>query len=89
MAMECLGGRLCSASANNVPLTPIDFLERAAHVYGDATSIIYGTVRFSWRQTHQICLKLASALAQLKISRGDIVSFIFPHLHFAISTLYA
>ncbi|KAL3723647.1 hypothetical protein ACJRO7_035764 [Eucalyptus globulus] len=65
---------LLQCPANYVPLTPISFLERAAFVYGNKVSIIYGNTRYTWRQTHQRCLKLASALTGLKISRGDIVS---------------
>lgn len=62
----------------NIPLTPLSFLERAATLYGDKVSIIYGDhVRFSWRQTYQRCLKLASALVNLGISHADIVSSSF------------
>ncbi|KAG6775622.1 hypothetical protein POTOM_019100 [Populus tomentosa] len=62
--------------ANYVPLSPISFLERAATVYGDKVSIVYGSnVRFSWKDTFDRCVKVASALVQLKICPGDIVSF--------------
>ena len=61
-------------SANFVPLTPIGFLERAAIVYGDEVSMVYGTEKTTWGETHERCIKLASALVQLGISRGDIVS---------------
>jgi len=64
----------CS-KGSHIPLTPISFLERAATVYGDKVSIIYNDhVRFSWRETYERCLKLASALVNLGISNGDIVS---------------
>ncbi|CAL0331957.1 unnamed protein product [Lupinus luteus] len=68
--------------ANYVPLSPITFLERAATVYGDdKISIIYGDhVRFSWRQTHQRCLKLASSLLNFGISHGDIVAALAPNI---------
>ncbi|KAL5754331.1 hypothetical protein ACOSP7_022551 [Xanthoceras sorbifolium] len=80
-------------SANYVPLTPISFLERAATVYGNKTSIVYGSVTYSWKETHETCLKLASALAGgslLQISRGDIIAAMAPNipalykLHFAV-----
>ena len=65
-------------SANNIPLlTPVDFLERAAKVYGDKVSIIYGTEKTTWGETHKRCIKLASALLDLGISPGDIVSHVF------------
>ena len=75
---------LIRCSANYVPLTPISFLERAAKAYRDTTSVVYGSVKYTWGDTHERCLKLASALTQLGISRGDVVSwfiwfFLFVH----------
>lgn len=81
---------LLRGPANYVPLTPISFLERAAFVYSDKVSIVFGNTRYTWRQTHERCLKLASALTRLKISRGDIVAVMAPNvpalyeLHFAV-----
>ncbi|PRQ47248.1 putative 4-coumarate--CoA ligase [Rosa chinensis] len=65
---------LVRCSANHVPLSPIGFLERAAKAYRDRTSVIYGSLKYTWAQTHQRCLKLASALTRLGISRGDVLS---------------
>jgi hypothetical protein len=65
---------LLHCSANSVPLSPINFLERAAKVCRDRTSVVYGSFKYNWAQTHQRCLKLASALTQLGVSRGDVVS---------------
>ncbi|TYJ47525.1 hypothetical protein E1A91_A02G196000v1 [Gossypium mustelinum] len=75
---------------NSSPLLPVSFLERAALVYGDKVSIVYGTVSFTWRETHQRCLRLASGLTQLGISSGDTVAAMAPNipalydLHFAV-----
>ena len=71
--MDMMKG-LIQCSANYIPLSPITFLERAAFVYGDNTSIVYGSLRFSWKETHQRCLNLASALLHFGISRHDVVS---------------
>lgn len=60
--------------ANYVPLSPVSFLERAAKVYGDRTSVVYGSAEFTWKQTHLRCVKLASALTRLGVSTGDVVS---------------
>ena len=38
--------------ANSSPLTPLGFLERAATVYGECTSIIYNNTSFTWSHTH-------------------------------------
>ncbi|XP_065880833.1 butanoate--CoA ligase AAE1 isoform X1 [Euphorbia lathyris] len=77
-------------SANYVPLTPISFLERSAIVYRDNISVVYGGVKFTWAETHQRCLRLASALSHLGISRGDVVAALAPNipamyeLHFGV-----
>lgn len=81
---------LVHCSANCVPLTPISFLERAANVCRDRTSVVYGSSTYTWQETHQRCLRLASALTQLGISRGDVVATLSPNvpamneLHFAV-----
>lgn len=65
---------LVRCPANDVPLSPITFLERSAKVYRDRTSVVYGGAKYTWGQTHQRCVRLASALTQLGISQGDVVS---------------
>lgn len=65
---------LLRCPANFVPLSPISFLERAAKVCRDRTSLVYGSLEYNWGETHQRCLKLASAITHLGISRGDVVS---------------
>ncbi|KAM3267155.1 butanoate-CoA ligase AAE1 isoform X1 [Capsicum chacoense] len=77
-------------SANYVPLSPISFLERSAFVYRDRLSIVHGDVKFTWRETRDRCLRLASALTHLGISRGDVVAALAPNipamyeLHFGV-----
>ncbi|KAK6922517.1 AMP-dependent synthetase/ligase [Dillenia turbinata] len=81
---------LVRCPANYVPLSPITFLERSAKVYRDRTSVVYGTVKYTWRETYERCLRLASALTQLGISRGDVVATLAPNvpamyeLHFGV-----
>ncbi|XP_037487988.1 probable acyl-activating enzyme 5, peroxisomal [Triticum dicoccoides] len=74
--MEKLGAN----PANSCPLTPLGFLERAATVYGDCPSVVYGGTVFTWSQTHRRCLRLASALASLGVSRRDVVSVLLPNV---------
>ncbi|KAI3668932.1 hypothetical protein L6452_40149 [Arctium lappa] len=71
-------------SANSPPLTPLTFLDRAATVYGDSTSIIYNHTTYTWSQTHKRCLQLASSLAGIGIRRNDVVSV----LAFNIPAMY-
>ncbi|XP_010526841.1 PREDICTED: probable acyl-activating enzyme 2 [Tarenaya hassleriana] len=81
---------LLRCSANYAPLTPITFLERSANVYGDKTSVVFGSVKHTWSRTHQRCLSLASALTLIGISPGDVVAALAPNvpamyeLHFAV-----
>ncbi|KAJ8549208.1 hypothetical protein K7X08_032915 [Anisodus acutangulus] len=83
---------LVKCSVNYVPLTPLSFLERAANVFRDRTSVIYGEkkLKYNWEETHDRCVKLASALVHLGISHGDVVATLAPNvpamqeLHFAV-----
>jgi len=60
--------------ANYLPLTPLQFLERAAAIYPGHTAVIHGTARASYAQLYTRCRRLASALAARKIGPGDTVS---------------
>ncbi|KAK3038836.1 hypothetical protein RJ639_028558 [Escallonia herrerae] len=86
--MDGTGTTRCSA--NYVPLSPISFLKRSAIVYRDRVSVVYGDIKFTWRETLQRCTRLASALANLGVSRGDVVAALAPNipamyeLHFGV-----
>ncbi len=60
--------------ANHQPLTPLTFLERAASVFPDHTAVIHGALRRSYAEFYARSRRLASALAQGGIGRGDTVS---------------
>ncbi|MGS0891106.1 acyl-CoA synthetase [Burkholderia stagnalis] len=66
--------------ANHVPLTPLDFLVRTAEVYGDRLAIVHGDVRRTWGETHARAKRLASALAQAGVGRGDTVAAMLPNI---------
>ncbi|CAI9118349.1 OLC1v1019908C1 [Oldenlandia corymbosa var. corymbosa] len=77
--------------ANSIPLTPLGFLQRAATIYGDCPSIIYNTKTYTWSETHERCLRLASSLVfSLGIKTGEVVSVVAPNIpamyeaHFAV-----
>jgi 3-(methylthio)propionyl---CoA ligase len=61
-------------AANFQPLTPLMFLERAASVYPAHTAVIHGSLRRSYAELYARARRLASALAQHGIKRGDTVS---------------
>lgn len=66
-------------AANFVALSPLSFLERAAHVYPDRVALVYGAVRRSWADTYSRCRRLASALAARGIGPGDTVAVMLPN----------
>ncbi|KAK1686591.1 hypothetical protein QYE76_047439 [Lolium multiflorum] len=72
--------KLGANPANSSPLTPLGFLERAATVYGDCPSVVYHDTVFTWSQTYRRCLRLASALVSLGVSRRDVVSVLLPNV---------
>jgi fatty-acyl-CoA synthase len=65
--------------ANYQPLTPLSFLERAAGVHPERIAIIHGPLKRSYRDFYARSRRLASALAQRGIGRGDTVSAMLPN----------
>nr|GMC65228.1 probable acyl-activating enzyme 6 [Ipomoea batatas]GMC91388.1 probable acyl-activating enzyme 6 [Ipomoea batatas]GME13920.1 probable acyl-activating enzyme 6 [Ipomoea batatas] len=66
--------------ANSCPLTPLNFLERTATIYGDCTSVVYNGMAYTWSETHQRCLRLASSIVSLGVERGQVVSVMAPNI---------
>jgi len=62
--------------ANFQPLTPLSFLARAAAVYPDHPAVIHGVRSFTYRDFYARTRRLASALAQRGIKRGDTVAVV-------------
>ncbi|KAK2977814.1 hypothetical protein RJ640_006306 [Escallonia rubra] len=82
--------QLKPSAANSSPLTPLNFLERAATVYGECPSVVYNDTTYTWSDTHRRCLQLASSISRLGLGRGHVVSVLAPNvpamyeLHFAV-----
>jgi len=60
--------------ANFVPLTPISFLHRTADIYGDRTAVVYENLSYTWKETRERCVRIASSLGAHGVEPGDIVS---------------
>jgi fatty-acyl-CoA synthase len=60
--------------ANHAPLTPLQFIERAASVYPERLAVVHGARRFTWKETYARCRRLASALSTRGIGKGDTVA---------------
>ncbi|KAI3665283.1 hypothetical protein L6452_43907 [Arctium lappa] len=71
---------LYQCEANYVPLTPISFLKRASFVYRKSPSVIYGDTVYTWNETCDRCVKLASALTLLGVNRGEVVAALAPNI---------
>ncbi|NMG31375.1 AMP-binding protein [Aromatoleum evansii] len=67
-------------AANYVPLSPLSYLERSAYVYPQRTSVVHGDRSFTWAQTYERCRRLASALVQKGVGRGDTVAVMLPNV---------
>ncbi len=63
-------------AANYVALTPLTFIERSAYIYPDRVAVIHGARRFTWRESYTRTRRLASALKQLGVGKGDTVAAI-------------
>ncbi len=66
--------------ANSRPLTPMLYLERAAYVFRDKTAVVYGDLRRSYSEFAARCYRLAKALKQTGIGKGDCVAFLCPNI---------
>ena len=75
---------LGKSAANFTPLTPLSFIERTARVFPDYTAVIHGEIRRSWAETYQRCIKLASALHNRGVKKGDTVAMMLPNVPAAL-----
>jgi len=67
-------------SANYVPLSPVSFLERSAMVWPERIAIRHGRLAYTYREFESRCRRLASALAQRGVKRGDTVAVMAPNV---------
>jgi len=61
-------------NANFVPLTPLSFLERAKDIYPNYEALVYEDRKYTWSEIYKRCIKFASALEKIGITKGDTVS---------------
>lgn len=65
---------LAKRPANYAPLSPISFLHRAAHIFGDRIAIIEKERQFTYREFYARARRLADALQKRGIQKGDVVA---------------
>ena len=80
---------LTKRPANYVPLTPVSFLARAAHVFAARTAVIHGARRFTYAELYARARRLADALAQAGVRRGDTVAILAANTPALLEAHYA
>jgi fatty-acyl-CoA synthase len=66
--------------ANWAALTPLSFLAWAARVYAAKPAVVHGERAFTYAELAARCRRLASALVQRGIGRGDCVAVMAPNV---------
>ena len=86
---------MSSQSVNSDLLSPVSFLTRSARVYPNKVAVVYGDLRYSYREFQERIHQLAHSLLKQGIGVGDKVVFICPNTpplleaHFAIPMIGA
>jgi fatty-acyl-CoA synthase len=60
----------------NVPLTPLDFLERARRLFGPLEGVVDGDRRLTYAEFADRAHRLAAALRELGVAPGDRVAYL-------------
>ena len=71
-----------------VPMSVLEFRDRAAMFYGDKIGVIDGEAQFTYRHFATRTHRLANALVQLGVASGDRVSFITFNTHHLLEAYY-
>jgi fatty-acyl-CoA synthase len=62
------------------PLNPLDFLERSVWVYPNKTAVVYRDRRFTYAELYERVNRLAGALRQAGVEKGERVAFMAPNV---------
>jgi fatty-acyl-CoA synthase len=74
---------------NYEPLTPTAFLRRSASVFPDRIGVVDGSVKFTYGDFLDRCLRFAGALRQLGVQPGDRVAVLAGNSHVMLAAHYA
>ncbi|MDA7947442.1 MAG: long-chain-fatty-acid--CoA ligase [Hyphomicrobiaceae bacterium] len=74
--MTYTGPELQKHPANHMPLTPVSFLARAAQFWTDKVAVIDNERAFTYGKFYARCRRLAHALSERGIGRGDTVAIL-------------
>ena len=71
------------------PLTPLDYLVRAAHVWRDSIAVVDGGRRFTYLQFAERVARQSAALASLGVLPGDRVAVVAPNSPMTLEAHFA
>jgi len=80
---------MSSQNVNFNVLSPVNFLSRSADVYPEKTAVVYGDLRFTYKEFQKRVNRLANALSNIGIGKGDKVAFICPNTPPMLEAHYA
>ncbi len=80
MSQSAYSRDLDKTPANDTPLTPLTFLNRAAEAYPQRTAIIHGDYQWTYAQFQANTRRLGSALKAHGIGKGDTVAVLAPNI---------
>ena len=83
------GAELDKTPANFSPLTPLSALARTERVHPELPAVVYGRTRRSWGEVADRCRRLAAALSQSGVTKGDTVALIAPNIPEALECALA
>ncbi len=67
-------------SVNYEPLSPLSFLERTAYVFPEKVGVIYNDTTYTYLEFKDRVCRLATALKEHGIEKGDKVAFLCPNI---------
>lgn len=71
------------------PLSPLHFLRRAARLFPDKTAVVDGARRYTYRTLEARVQRLAKALRQMGVGKGDKVAVLSPNSHRMLEAFFA
>jgi fatty-acyl-CoA synthase len=71
------------------PLSPLHFLRRAARLFPEKTAVVDGARRYTYRTLEARVHRLANALRQLGVCKGDKVAVLSPNSHRMLEAFFA
>jgi fatty-acyl-CoA synthase len=71
-----------------IPLSVLEFRDRAARYYGDTIGVVDGERRFTYREYAERTHRLANVLRDLGVAPGDRVSFLTYNTHQLLEAYY-